>query len=231
MNVVVQGRAWDHASDDRVDAVNVDVTSQFLDTDLRLDLRLLGSIVDLLTRQKLFHSGYFLMGQARHTLLHSCNSCKPGSTVDTTMKTPEHRSQACPRDMNDYLGSRNEINQKITMKLLNRFLDSKPECDFEVFVTWFDVGTLLYFQDCADMPSFWTFLITKYQFLIMRLYLLLGTIFIQYLFVRVTTSILWFSHVLFPEYIPLPLVHQSIQNLVASLVASTSIPSTQIPGM
>ncbi|KAF9811264.1 hypothetical protein SFRURICE_002633, partial [Spodoptera frugiperda] len=28
-------------------------------------------------------------------------------------------------------------------------------------------------KDCADMPSFWTFLTTKYQSLIMRLYLLL----------------------------------------------------------
>uniref|UniRef100_A0A2H1VHR7 SFRICE_012354 n=1 Tax=Spodoptera frugiperda TaxID=7108 RepID=A0A2H1VHR7_SPOFR len=28
--------------------------------------------------------------QARHNLPYRCNSCKPGSTVDTTMKTPEH---------------------------------------------------------------------------------------------------------------------------------------------
>ncbi|KAF9806961.1 hypothetical protein SFRURICE_020477 [Spodoptera frugiperda] len=28
--------------------------------------------------------------QSRHNLPYRCNSCKPGSTVDTTMKTPEH---------------------------------------------------------------------------------------------------------------------------------------------
>ncbi|CAH0703339.1 unnamed protein product [Spodoptera exigua] len=32
-----------------------------------------------------------------------CNTCKPGSTVDTTMKTPEHWSPASPRDMNNRL--------------------------------------------------------------------------------------------------------------------------------
>ncbi|KAF9814759.1 hypothetical protein SFRURICE_014854, partial [Spodoptera frugiperda] len=33
---------------------------------------------------------FFIMGQARHNLPHCCNSCNPGSTEDTTMKTPEH---------------------------------------------------------------------------------------------------------------------------------------------
>ncbi|KAF9801037.1 hypothetical protein SFRURICE_006080 [Spodoptera frugiperda] len=30
------------------------------------------------------------LGQARHNLPHCYNFCKPGSTLDTTMKTPEH---------------------------------------------------------------------------------------------------------------------------------------------
>ncbi|KAF9804005.1 hypothetical protein SFRURICE_019201 [Spodoptera frugiperda] len=29
-------------------------------------------------------------GLAHHNLPYRCNSCKPGSTVDTAMKTPEH---------------------------------------------------------------------------------------------------------------------------------------------
>ncbi|KAF9800090.1 hypothetical protein SFRURICE_016967 [Spodoptera frugiperda] len=32
----------------------------------------------------------FAFGQARHNLPYRCNSCKPGSTVDTNMKTPEY---------------------------------------------------------------------------------------------------------------------------------------------
>ncbi|KAF9796142.1 hypothetical protein SFRURICE_013606 [Spodoptera frugiperda] len=39
--------------------------------------------------------------QARHNLPHCCDACKPGSKVDPTMKTPEHRSPARPRDMNE----------------------------------------------------------------------------------------------------------------------------------
>ncbi|KAF9802013.1 hypothetical protein SFRURICE_004264 [Spodoptera frugiperda] len=32
----------------------------------------------------------FFMEQTCHNLPNRCNSCKPGSTLDTTMKTPEH---------------------------------------------------------------------------------------------------------------------------------------------
>uniref|UniRef100_A0A2H1WCH0 SFRICE_026597 n=1 Tax=Spodoptera frugiperda TaxID=7108 RepID=A0A2H1WCH0_SPOFR len=56
------------------------------------------------------------MGQACHSLPYRCNFCKPGSTVDTNMKTPEHLSPARPRDMNDCLGSRNETNQKMLLE-------------------------------------------------------------------------------------------------------------------
>ncbi|KAF9822991.1 hypothetical protein SFRURICE_018165, partial [Spodoptera frugiperda] len=35
-------------------------------------------------------TGIFFMRQARHNLPYRRNSCKLGSTVDTTMKTPEH---------------------------------------------------------------------------------------------------------------------------------------------
>uniref|UniRef100_A0A2H1W044 SFRICE_009153 n=1 Tax=Spodoptera frugiperda TaxID=7108 RepID=A0A2H1W044_SPOFR len=33
---------------------------------------------------------YSKQDDPRHNLPYRCNSCKPGSTVDTTMKTPEH---------------------------------------------------------------------------------------------------------------------------------------------
>lgn len=46
---------------------------------------------------------FYLLGQTRHNLPNRCKSCKPGSTVDTTMKTPEHSSPARPREMNNCL--------------------------------------------------------------------------------------------------------------------------------
>ncbi|KAF9803869.1 hypothetical protein SFRURICE_013146, partial [Spodoptera frugiperda] len=38
--------------------------------------------------------GWTILWETRHNLPYRCNSCKPGSTVDTTMKTPEHLSPA-----------------------------------------------------------------------------------------------------------------------------------------
>ncbi|KAF9793642.1 hypothetical protein SFRURICE_002001 [Spodoptera frugiperda] len=63
------------------------------------------------------------------TVENRCNSCKPGSTVDTTMTIPA-QCLARPRDMNDRLGSRNEINQTILLEEKKKKTIDSTSLDF-----------------------------------------------------------------------------------------------------
>ncbi|KAF9789004.1 hypothetical protein SFRURICE_005606 [Spodoptera frugiperda] len=63
-------------------------------------------LVTILFRKQLLRTGL-----SNH-FPNRCYSCKPGSTVDTTMKTPNYRCSVRLWDMNNCLGSRNAINQK-----------------------------------------------------------------------------------------------------------------------
>ncbi|KAF9794390.1 hypothetical protein SFRURICE_014610 [Spodoptera frugiperda] len=53
-----------------------------------------------------------VLGQRRYNLPYCCNSCKPGSTVNITMKTPENCNPTRHIPINNCLGSRNKINRK-----------------------------------------------------------------------------------------------------------------------
>ncbi|KAF9798226.1 hypothetical protein SFRURICE_010824, partial [Spodoptera frugiperda] len=99
-------------------------------------------------RRNNYFSFIFFLGQCRHNLLYRCNSCAPGFTVDTTMKTPQHRSPARPRDMNDCLGSRNKINQKILLEKKKTIVSTS----LEIFVFLY-ASTLLGRLDRSDTTA------------------------------------------------------------------------------